>query len=67
MIAPVTNLLTLWAVSGAFLGALAVALLGLLFPAAAALAAWAAALPVWYLQKMAELLSRLPFASVGTD
>ena len=67
LIAPVTNLLTLWAVSGAFLGALAVALLGLLFPAAAALAAWAAALPVWYLQKMAELLSRLPFASVGTD
>ncbi len=60
LIAPVTNLLTLWAVSGAFLGALAVALLGLLFPAAAAL-------PVWYLQKMAELLSRLPFASVGTD
>ena len=67
LIAPVTNLLTLWAVSGAFLGALAVALLGLLFPAAAALAAWAAALPDWYLQKMAELLSRLPFASVGTD
>ena len=67
LIAPVTNLLTLWAVSGAFLGALAVALLGLLFPAAAALAAWAAALPVWYLQKMAELLSRVPFASVGTD
>lgn len=32
LIAPVTNLLTLWAVSGAFLGALAVALLGLLFP-----------------------------------
>ena len=38
-----------------------------ILPSAAALAAWAAALPVWYLQKMAELLSRLPFASVGTD
>ena len=46
LISPLANLLALWAVSLAFLGGLAVAVLGVFLPALAGLLAWVAALPV---------------------
>lgn len=67
LVSPLTNLLALWAVSAAFLGGLAAALLGLILPGAAGVPGWAAALPVYWIQWVARQLSRLPFASVGTD
>ncbi len=65
--APLTNLLTLWAMSAAFVGALAVALLGLVFPAGAALLALPLSLPLEYIRAVAVGLARLPFAAVGAD
>jgi len=65
LISPLANLLALWAVSLAFLGGLAVAVLGVFLPALARLLAWVAALPVWYLQWVSGALAGLPFASVS--
>ena len=65
LISPLANLLALWAVSLAFLGGLAVAVLGVFLPALAGLLAWVAALPVWYLQWVSGALAGLPFASVS--
>lgn len=65
LVSPLTNLLALWAVSLAFLGGLAVAVLGVFLPALAGLLAWVAALPVWYLQWVSGALAGLPFASVS--
>lgn len=65
LISPLANLLALWAVSLAFLGGLAVAVLGVFLPALAGLLAWVAALPVWYLQWVSAALAGLPFASVS--
>lgn len=65
LISPLANLLALWAVSLAFLGGLAVAVLGVFLPALARLLAWVAALPVWYLQWVSAALAGLPFASVS--
>lgn len=65
LISPLSNLLALWAVSLAFLGGLAVAVLGVFLPAVAGILAWAAALPVWYLQWLTAALACLPFASVS--
>ena len=65
LISPLANLLALWAVSLAFLGGLAVAVLGVFLPALAGLLAWVAAMPVWYLQWASAALAGLPFASVS--
>lgn len=65
LISPLANLLALWAVSLAFLGGLAVAVLGVFLPALAGLLAWVAAMPVWYLQWVSAALAGLPFASVS--
>ncbi len=65
LIAPLTNLLALWAVSYAFLGGLVTALVGLLLPAAGTFLGWVASLPVWYLLWLVSGLSELPFASVS--
>ena len=65
LISPLSNLLALWAVSLAFLGGLTVAVLGVFLPAVAGILAWAAALPVWYLQWVSAALAGLPFASVS--
>ena len=64
LIAPLSNLLTLWAVSAVFVGGLAVGMLGIWLPAAAG----AAAVPVsWvadYLQFMANTVGETSFASL---
>ena len=67
LIAPLANLLTLWAFSLAFLGGLAVSLAGLALPALAGVLAWPVSLAVWFVQKVTAALARLPFASVSTQ
>ena len=67
LIAPLANLLTLWAFSLAFLGGLAVSLAGLALPALAGVLAWPVSLVVWFVQKVTAALARLPFASVSTQ
>ena len=64
LIAPLTNLLSLWAVSCAFLGGLVTALVGLVLPPVAMVMAWVVSLPVWYLRWLTAALAGLPFASV---
>ena len=67
LISPLTNLLTLWAVSDLFLGGLAAAVLGLLLPVPASLAAQVIALLGRYIEAVARALSSLPFAAVTAD
>ena len=67
LISPLTNLLTLWAVSDLFLGGLAAAVLGLILPVPASLAAQVIALLGRYLEAVARALSALPFAAVTAD
>lgn len=67
LIAPLSNLLCLWAVSLAFLGGLLTALVGLILPALGQGLALFTCLPAVYLQIMAGLLARFPFASVGME
>lgn len=61
---PVTNLLTLWAVSVAFLGGLLTALVGLFLPGPAALLGWLTAWPARWVILIARAISRLPFAAI---
>ena len=65
LVGPLANLLCLWAVSLAFLGGLAAAVLGLFLPGPAALLALPAALPTLYVQRMADALAALPFAALS--
>ena len=67
LIAPLANLLTLWAFSLAFLGGLAVSLAGLALPALAGVLAWPVSLAVWFVQNVTGALARLPFAAVSTQ
>ena len=67
LIAPLANLLTLWAFSLAFLGGLTVSLAGLALPALAGVLAWPVSLAVWFVQTVTAALARLPFASVSTQ
>ena len=67
LISPLANLLTLWAVSAAFLGGLFTALLGLALPNLAGAAGWLCAWPVRYIQGVITPLSRLTFSAVSTD
>lgn len=67
LVGPLANLLCLWAVSLAFLGGLAAAVLGLFLPGPAALLALPAALPTLYVQRMADALAALPFAALSTQ
>lgn len=64
LIAPVANLLTLWAVSDAFMGGLFAAALGIFLSRAGKILAWAVAWPLRYVQWVALLLAKLPFAAV---
>ena len=67
LLAPLSNLLCLWAVSLAFLGGLFTALAGLvLLPLGQGLALLTR-LPAVYLIHMAQWLSRFPFASVSLE
>lgn len=62
---PVTNLLTLWAVSDAFLGGLVTALVGLILPGFATILGWITAWPARWVILIAKLISRLPFSALS--
>jgi competence protein ComEC len=64
LIAPLSNLLALWAVSAAFMSGLIAALIGLVLPAAGVVPAFVAALPARYLLGLIPALGRIPFAAV---
>lgn len=64
LVAPIANLLALWAVTYAFLGGLAAAAIGFLLPAVGQAVAWVVAWLVRYVQWVASDLAKLPFASV---
>jgi len=66
LISPVSNLLTLWAVSYAFGGGLLVGVLGAVWPAAGAAAAWLVTPFGRYLNIVIPLLAEFPLASVPT-
>lgn len=65
LVAPLANLLTLWAVSWAFLGGIIAAAVGLLLPGVGSVIAWLVAWLVRYIQWMALALGQLPFSAVG--
>ena len=67
LVSPLTNLLTLWAVSFAFIGVLAAALLALVLPALAWPLAWAVSLLLRYAAGVSGALASLPFAAVAAD
>ena len=60
LVAPISNLLCLWAASGAFMVGLVTAVLGLMWPAAAAILALAPGVLVWYILSVARVLAALP-------
>lgn len=62
---PVTNLLTLWAVSGTFLGGLIAALTGLWLPGPGSALAWLVAWPARWVMWVAKAIARLPFAALS--
>ena len=64
LIAPVSNLLTLWAITVVFTGGIAVGALGLIFPTAALFAAQPVTMVVRYLNMVIEFLGKIPLASI---
>ena len=66
LVSVLTNLLTLWAVSLAFYGIVAVCLVSLLWMKAASVLAVAVSIPIRYVLWMAKLISRFPLAAVYT-
>ncbi|MBR3473900.1 MAG: DNA internalization-related competence protein ComEC/Rec2 [Oscillospiraceae bacterium] len=62
LLAPLTNMLGLWAVSFCFCGGYLSCLLGLVFAPLGSAAAWLISWPVRYLILVAELVSSIPFA-----
>lgn len=66
LVSVLTNLLTLWAVSLAFYGIVAVCIVSLIWMKAAAILAAITALPMNYVLWMAKLISRFPLAAVYT-
>jgi competence protein ComEC len=67
VIAPLTNLLTLWALSLCFILGLIAALLGFIFMPAAVIIAYPVEMLVKFIYAVISVLGRLPFASVYTD
>ncbi len=66
VIAPLTNILCLWAVSLAFMLGLAACLLALIWAPLGAALAWLCAWPVRYVLFVSGLLADLPFAALYT-
>jgi competence protein ComEC len=64
IIAPVTNLVTLFAASAAFCVGLVASLLGLVSQMLGVAAAGVAVVPSWWVLTAAKLLARVPFAAV---
>lgn len=67
IIAPLANLLVLWAVTLAFCGGIGAVLLGFIAAPLGTVAAFLVALPVRHVIGVTGLLARIPFASVYTD
>ena len=67
LLSPLSNVLALWALSLLMMCALAVGVLAVFFPGPAALLGMAAGLPALYARRVALLLGKFPFASLGTD
>lgn len=64
LIAPLANLLTLWAVSYAFMGGVIAAVIGLFLPGVGSALAWVVAWFIRYVQWAALTLAKIPFAAV---
>lgn len=64
LIAPLANLLTLWAVSDAFMGGLVAAVVGLFLPGVGGALAWVVGWLIRYVQWAALALAKVPFAAV---
>lgn len=67
LISPLTNLLTLWMVTLAFYGIMAVCLVGLLWPAAGRILAEIVSWPIRYILGVSGLLAEFPLAAVYTE
>lgn len=67
IVAPVTNLLILWAVSLCFSIGLITTLMGLFLPSAAAILAWPVRILVRYITVVAGMIGNLPFASFSPE
>jgi len=67
LIAPLANLMTLWAISFVFCGGLTVGLLAMVLPSAAQMLAFPLAVLVRYLEWMTNTLARLRFAAIPMD
>lgn len=65
LVGPLTNLLTMWAVSTSFIGGLLSACVGLLPGPAGVAAAWVSAWPSRWVIWVAEGISRWPYASIA--
>ncbi len=64
LVAPLSNLLTLWAITVVFTGGIAVGSLGLIFPTAALFAAQPVTMVVRYLNMVIDFLGKIPLASI---
>lgn len=67
LIGPVSNLLTLWAVSGAFVLAVLAAAAGFVLPGVGSALAWVGRPFLEYLLAIIPVLGRLSFAAVGVE
>ena len=67
LVGVLTNLLTLWAVTLAFYGIVAVSVVSLVWLKGAAFLAWIVSWPVRYVVAMAKMLSAFPLAAVYTQ
>ncbi len=67
LLAPLTNLLILWAVMISFGLGLLISILGFFWPFGAAAAGWPARLLVRYISTIVKAVGRLPFASLYPD
>lgn len=67
LIAPLTNIVILWAVTLAFCGGIVAVATGFIYAPAGAVLASAVGLPVNFITKTTEILSHVPFASVYTE
>lgn len=66
LIAPLTNLLTLWVVTVVFYGIMAVCVLSLLWAQGAVALAWLVSWPIRYILAITDILAKIPLAAVYT-
>ena len=64
LISPLTNILTIWAVTILMISALAVGTLGIFFPVLAAIPGFIAGLAAHYIQTVTAFIGRLPMATL---